>query len=297
MSILLIESVNRYLDARGGGDGLFATPLDGLALLRSVHATLPAHLVYRPSLCLVVQGGKSLLISDKTFAYGAMQALVVSVELPAFGRVAEACESAPFIGINLEFDIGVMREVMEQLDPPPKPSGDTGLGIFVADIDGPLADCMTRLVNLLDTPAAIPILSRSIMREISYWLLTGPHAGEVCKIALPSSHVQRVGNAIRVLRGAFARAVRIEELADVAQMSPSSFHQHFKTVTSMTPLQYQKQLRLLEARRLMTENAANVETAAYQVGYESASQFSREYSRMFGTPPKRDMAALKVTIA
>jgi AraC-like DNA-binding protein len=150
-----------------------------------------------------------------------------------------------------------------------------------------------RLVRLLATPKAIPVLYPSIMREIYYWLLSGPNAGAICKIALPNGHTQRIADAIYVLRENFSRSIRIEELAATARMSPSSFHQHFKTLTSMTPLQYQKQLRLLEARRLMVSDAANVTRAALQVGYESPSQFSREYARMFGTPPKRDAMTMK----
>ena len=131
------------------------------------------------------------------------------------------------------------------------------------------------------------------MREICYWILTGPHGGEVMKMTLANSYAQRVISAIHTLRDRFAEPVRIEELALVAQMSPSAFHRHFKAMTSMTPLQYQKRLRLLEARRLIVTDAANVETAAFQVGYESPSQFSREYSRMYGAPPRRDVSALR----
>jgi AraC-like DNA-binding protein len=289
----LIEAVSNYIDAHGGGDGLFVTPIDGLSFMRSTKTTAPNHMIYRPALCLVIQGSKSVMFGDEVFDYRAMQALVVSVELPAFGRVTGASVDEPYLGITLEFDVGVMREVMEQLDAPPKPSGEAGLGVFVSNFDDSLADCVLRLIRLLRTPDAISVLARSVMREICFWLLTGPHGGEVCKLALPNSHTQRVANAIYVLREHFKRAVRMEELAEAAQMSSSSFHQHFKTLTSMTPLQYQKQLRLLEARRLMTNEAVNVETAAYQVGYVSSSQFSREYSRMFGTPPKRDVAAFK----
>ena len=133
-----------------------------------------------------------------------------------------------------------------------------------------------------------------IMREICYWLLAGPHGGEVAQMTLANSHTQRVISAIHSLRNRFAEPVRIEELASIAQMSPSAFHRQFKALTSVTPLQYQKQLRLMEARRLMVSNAANVETAAFDVGYESPSQFSREYCRMFGAPPKRDSKSITI---
>jgi AraC-like DNA-binding protein len=293
MSSNLKEVVTRYIDANGGGDGVFHTAIDRLVLIRTSREELPNHIIYRPALCIVVQGAKQVTFGDDVFDYSEMQALVVSVELPAFSRITRASRKEPFLGIALEFDIGVMRNVMEELEALPKPNPDVGLGVFVDDLSGPLADCLLRLVQMLSTPKAIPILYPLVMREICFWLLTGPNGGEVCKLALPSSHTRRVAKAIYLLRENFVRPVRIEQLAAAARMSPSSFHQHFKMLTSMTPLQYQKHLRLLEARRLMVTDGTNVTSAAYQVGYESASQFSREYVRLFGVPPKRDATELK----
>ncbi|MDE1174145.1 MAG: AraC family transcriptional regulator [Parvibaculaceae bacterium] len=293
MTSFLKAPVENYIEAHGGGNGPFLTPVEGLTLLKTSGETLPYHKVYKPALCIVVQGAKQITLGENSFDYAQMQMLVVSIELPAFGRVTRASEKEPFLGLTLEFDVGLMREVMEALDAPPRPSEGSGPGIFVDDLAGPLEDCVTRLLRLLETPAAIPILYPAIMRELCYWLLTGPHGGELCKLALPNSHTQRITDAIYVLRENFTRPIRIEELAAAARMSMSSFHQHFKALTAMTPLQYQKQLRLLEARRLMISDAANVASAAYQVGYESASQFSREYARMFGVPPKRDSMELR----
>jgi transcriptional regulator GlxA family with amidase domain len=167
--------------------------------------------------------------------------------------------------------------------------------VFVADFQGPLADCALRLVRLLDTPKAIPTLYPVIMRETCYWLLTGPHGGDVARLTLTNSPSQRVISAMHSLRSRFREAVRIEELAAIAQMSTSALHLQFKALTSLTPLPYQKQLRLLEARRLMISSAVNVE-ACFEVGYESPSQFSREYSRMFGAPPKRDAKQMQTVL-
>ena len=295
MSSALVESVKRYTDNQAGGNP-YATPIEGVMLLRSDREKLPSHLIMKPALCVVVQGAKWTTFGDKRYDYRAGQALVVSVESPAFGRVVEASPTKPFLGVVIEFDLAVMRDVMESLPAPPRLEGHIGHGIFVTDFDGPLADCVLRIVRLLDTPDAIPMLAPMIMREICYWLLTGPHGNEVAKIALANSHVQRVIGAIHALRDRFAQAVRIEELAAVAQMSPSAFHRQFKALTSMTPLQYQKHLRLLEARHLMVTGAANAEAAAYRVGYESPSQFSREYTRMFGVPPKRDAKQMQTAI-
>jgi AraC-like DNA-binding protein len=289
----LVESVRRYTEAQSGASP-FVTAISGLTLLRSDHVKRTNHLLYRPALCIVAQGAKWTTFGDRRFEYRAGQALVVTVEIPAFGTVAEASPTEPYLGVIIEFDLGLMREVMEHLDaPPPGASGDVGRGVFVTDFDGPLADCALRMVRLLETPQAIPILYPGIMREICYWLLTGPHGGEIMTMTTAKSHTRDVITAIHSLRDRFAEPIRIEDLASAAQMSSSAFHRQFKSITSMTPLQYQKQLRLLEARRLMVADEANVETAAFQVGYESPSQFSREYSRMFGMPPRRDAASLR----
>lgn len=292
----LVEAVRRYTDAQAG-DGPFDTAIGGLTILRSDHEKRPDIVIFKPAICLVVQGAKWAIFGDRQLDYKAGQALIVSVETPAFGRVAEASPSEPYLGLIMEFDLDIMREVMEGLDAPPGRDGEARRGVFVAEFDGPLEDCILRTMRLLDTPKAIPLLYPSIMREICYWLLTGPHGAEIARIGLANTHAQRIINAIHALRDRFAEPVRIEELAEIAQMSPSAFHRQFRALTAMTPLQYQKQLRLLEARRLMVADAANAETAAFQVGYESASQFSREYSRMFGAPPRRDIAGLRVIAA
>ncbi len=242
---------------------------------------------------MIVQGVKWAIFGDKRFDYGAGQALVVSVEMPAFGAVTEATPTEPYLGVIIEFDLGIMREVVESLDPLPEVSNEVGRGVFVTNFDGPLADCALRMVRLLETPSAIPILYPAIMREICYWLLSGPHGGEVLQMTAAKSHTHDVISAIHSLRERFSEPVRVEELASAAHLSPSAFHRQFKSITSLSPLQYQKQLRLLEARRLMVTEEANVETAASRVGYESHSQFSREYSRMFGMPPRRDATLLR----
>jgi len=293
----LQAAVAAYIAAHGDTDGVHLTQIDRLVLMRSRRESLPHHVLYRPTLCVVVQGAKQVMLGDGVFHYGEMQALVINVELPLLGGVTRASADEPFLGIVLDFDVGLMREIMDQLDMPVRPNAATGPCLFVQDVDDRLADCMLRLMRVLETPQAIPILSPSIMREIYYWLLTGPHGGEICKLALPSSHTQRIANAIHAMRGDFGRPIRVEQLAATANMSPTSFHQHFKALTAMTPLQFQKHLRLLEARRLMLADAANATDAAYQVGYESASQFSREYARMFGAPPRRDVVQLRAVPA
>ncbi|MEZ2417501.1 AraC family transcriptional regulator N-terminal domain-containing protein [Luteibacter sp. RCC_6_2] len=288
----LVEALLRYTE-RHPGESPFMTAIEGMAIMRSDHPKPPAHMLSRPAMCIVAQGAKWGMFGGNRLEYRAGQALVIGVETPSIGRVVEASPGEPCLVLAFELDLAIVRSVAEGLDAPPKASGEPGRGVFVTDFQGPLADCALRLVRLLDTPQAIPTLYPIIMREICYWLLTGPHGGEVARMTLANGPSQRVINAMHTLRTRFTEAIRVEELAAIAQLSPSAFHRQFKALTSMTPLQYQKQLRLLEARRLMISTAFNVETACFQVGYESPSQFSREYARMFGVPPKRDAKQMR----
>ncbi|WP_343315710.1 AraC family transcriptional regulator [Brucella sp. BE17] len=288
MSSSLLATINAYADQQGGGQGLFPTPLADVNVVRSWQTMMPMRQIYRPSLCVVVQGAKEIFFGEERLEYRAMECLLVSVEVPASGRIIEASTDAPYVGVMIELDVTVLRAVVEQLEEPPVPPSGPGPCMFVSPVDEPLADCVLRLIRMFGTPKAIPVLYPSVMREIYFWLLSSPHGGELYKLALPESNIERVVKAISLMQANFAKTLRVEQLAETARMSPSSFHQHFKALTSMTPLQFQKQLRLLEARRLMVADSANVTKAAHQVGYESASQFSREYCRMFGVAPKRD---------
>lgn len=288
----LLTAVSTYIEAGGGGEGLFPTPVDSVHILRSFHERMPMRQIYRPSLCLIVQGAKEIMFGEDRLQYGPMECLVVSMEIPASGRIVSASRQEPYIGVTIDFDVAMIAEVMEQMDTAPEVPAGAAPCLFVAKLDAPLADCILRLLRMFERPGSIPVLYPSLMREICYWLLSSEHGGELRRLALPETQTERVARAVYHLRTNFSRTLRIEELAETARMSPTSFHQHFKAMTSMTPLQYQKQLRLLEARRVMVTDAVNVADAAYQVGYESASQFSREYSRMFGIAPKQDVMNL-----
>ncbi len=285
----LFGAVSAYIEAQGGGQGVFPTPIDSFNIVRSFKERMRMRQVYKPSICVVLQGAKEIIVGEDTLRYGAMECLAVGMTLPATGHIVEASPDAPYTGLTLELDVAMIRDVLEQLEVPPAPPVTSGPCLFVRQVDEPLAECVLRLLRMCETPKAVPILFPSVMREICYWLLSGPNGGELCKLAEPESNAARVAKALHLMHEDIARTLRLEELADVARMSLSSFHQHFKAMTAMTPLQFQKQLRLLEARRLMVMEDANVAEAAYQVGYESASQFSREYSRMFGVAPKRDV--------
>ena len=287
----LAHAIDRHLEDRPDG-GSYATAIEGLTFIRARRERLPTHFVQAPSLCLVVRGSKWTSFGDRRFDYRAGEALVVSLAMPGFSQVGQDPDDDSYLSVILELDAAIMGQVLEELSAPPAASGSDRHGAFVAQASPPLADCVLRAVRLLDRPEAIPTLYPGIMREVCYWLLTGPNGGEIARMTLGEGGIQHVVRAVHALRSRFAERLRIEELADLARLSPSAFHRRFKALTAMTPLQYQKRLRLIEARRLMVSDAAGAEEAAYRVGYESASQFSREYARMFGASPKRDVKAL-----
>jgi AraC-like DNA-binding protein len=286
----LVDALVRYTD-RQPGESPYTTAIDRMVIMRSNQPKPPSHLIFRPSMCIVAQGAKWAMFGDRQLEYRAGQALVIGVDTPSIGRVVEASPDEPCLVMAFELDLAIMRSVSDALETSPRAGGEPGRGVLVTDFQGPLADCALRLVRLLDTPKAIPALYPIVMREICYWLLTGPHGGDIARMTLASSPARPLMDALHSLRDRFRESVRIQDLAAIARMSPSAFHRQFKALTAMTPLQYQKQLRLLEARRLMVSQGVKVETACFEVGYESPSQFSRDYSRMFAAPPKRDARA------
>ncbi|OBV41526.1 AraC family transcriptional regulator [Janthinobacterium psychrotolerans] len=289
----LATAIDAYTRGRHSADGFYATELAPLRLMRVAGQTLPQYALYTPTLCLTVQGAKQAMLGDALFNYGAMEFLIVSVDLPILGRITQASGEVPFLALILSLDIKLLQEVVAQLDADTSASaaGHASHGVFVGQLEAPAADCLLRLMQLLDDPRGLAMLAPSIVRELYYWLLSSKQGDALRQLAAPDSHTLRIAEAINLMQAEFAAPIGIERLASRAGMSASSFHAHFKSITSVTPLQYQKQLRLLQARRLLVTRAANVSQAAYQVGYESASQFSREYARMFGTPPSRETVA------
>ena len=300
MTNRLAEAVERYADAHDGdgtNDGTFETAIDGLVLLRATEGEHPRHLLHKPTLCVVVQGAKETTVGGTTHEYRAGQALVVTVDVPAVSVITDARPEAPYLSVIVGLDPGAVADMLGGLGAPPASGGARRPGVFVLTVDDALADCVLRAVRLLDTPDAIPLLFPALEREVCYRLLTGPHGAEVAALAVADERTRAVSRALHALRDRFAEPVRVDELAEIARLSPSAFHRRFKAMTSMTPLQYQKRLRLLEARRLMLADAVTAEVAAHEVGYESASQFSREYARAFGAPPRRDVRAIREAAA
>ncbi len=283
--------VNRHTD--GKGNGFHQTSIAPLGFGRESLTGAMLHGVSTPMLAIVVQGKKGAALGEEIYRYGEAQYLVVSIDQPISGFVIEATPDRPFLGFKLDLDLRELCEIIAAHTNIIAGKKETSVrGFFISTADLSLLDCALRLTQLLDTPQDIPILAPMMIREIYYRLLIGEQSEAVRQIALSDSNMQRIATVIQSIKVDFTKPMRVAELAEQASMSPSSFHHHFKQVTSMSPLQYQKQLRLLEARRLMLAENYNAVTAADRVGYESPSQFSREYARLFGAPPIQDIERL-----
>src|SRR5271155_4477776 len=276
-------------------DGTHQSALPSLALTRGSVPTMCLPTVYQPCLAIVVQGRKRALLNDEVFHYDALNYLVVSVTLPAMGQVLDASPERPYLALRLNLDVEeIVRLVLELGDCGP-PLATANRGLFVARLDEPLLDAVLRMVKLLDAPDDIAVLAPVVQREIYYRMLRGELGSRLVDLAQGEGGNHRIVRAIEWLKQHYAAPLRIEELADAVHMSPSALHHRFKAVTAMSPLQYQKHLRLHEARRLMFANGIECATAGHRVGYESASQFSREYRRLFGAPPRAEIARLRET--
>ncbi len=276
-------------------DGTHPTAVASLQLFRSSVRLAPVYGLYEPSLCLIAQGSKRVMLGEEAYGYDPSRYLLVSADLPVVAHVNEAAPQSPYLSLSLGINPEQIASLIAETDLPTA-SGRlaSGRGISVGCIDPPLLDAVTRLVRLLETPRHIAVLAPLVVREILYLMLVGQAGASLRRMALAGGERQEISTALQWLKAHFAEPLRIENLARQAHMSPSVFHHHFKAVTAMTPLQYQKRLRLQEARRLMLGEAVDSGTAGLRVGYESPSQFSREYRRLFGESPRRDMARLRV---
>jgi AraC-like DNA-binding protein len=269
-------------------DGVCDTAVPGLLLGRQPTPTDPIALVVDPSLCIVAQGAKEVLLAGEVYRYDPAHSLLVSIDLPISVRVVGASPARPCLAVRVSLDLSVVGELLAECPDGP-PRGPLARGLDVSPVEPQLLDAVARLVALLDSPHTIGPLAPLVLREITYRVLIGPQGARLRQIAAAGPPGHQIARAIRWLRDHFTAPLRGESLARQAQMSLSGFHQHFKAVTGLSPLQYQKRLRLQEARRLMMGEGLDAASAAFRVGYESPSQFSREYRRMFGTPPRQDV--------
>lgn len=283
------ESIARWTDK----PDRVTTAMRGLFLFRRDAPTEPISAMYEPSICLMAQGAKRVLLGNDTYVYDAHHFLITSVDLPAFVQIIKASREKPCLGLMLQLNQLEMSQLMVDSNLPPPRAQQSSRGMATGEVTLPLLTAFQRLIDLLAEPDDIPILAPIFQREIIYRLLVSDQGARLRQMASAGSQSNQIAGAIDWLKGNFSRPLRIDSLATQVNMSTSTFHHHFRSLTAMSPLQYQKSLRLNEARRLMLTERLDAAAAAFQVGYESPSQFSREYSRLFGKPPLRDITILR----
>jgi len=287
-----IKELAELIERNVAVDGTHDTSISGLRFVRTTQISEPVYSVYEPSLCVVAQGSKLVMLGEESYQYDSASYLTASVHLPITGQIIKASPKNPYLCVNLQLDMNQIFEVVQSSSQ--VISNDSpGRGLVISLINDSLLEAVLRLTKLLETPQDIPILADGIKREIIYRILQNDRNDSLKHFALVGSQAQRIAKVIGVLNREFAQPLMVNELAKEARMSSSSFYSHFKEVTGMSPIQFQKQLRLQEARRLLlTENLEAAE-AAFQVGYESPSHFSREYRRKFGLSPMKDIRRLR----
>lgn len=289
LAVALKRAVRAYGDRHSNADGLALPPVPGLRMMRTYAPGAPMRSMYRPLVCLVLQGAKQMTVGrhdQRLFKAG--QSVIVGVDAPVIGQIVEASRDEPYLAVAVELDMTVMQSVAIEIGAS-EASSSSEATLFVESLDDTILNCAVRLMRLIDHPEAIPVVRPAVLRELHYWLLTSTHGPSLRRLCLPDSHFERIARAINLLRADFRKPVAVEKLAQVAGLSLTAFRRHFRAMTSVSPNQFQKQLRLAEARRLMMTDGYNASRAAFEVGYASVSQFSREYTRHFGSSPREDV--------
>ncbi|WP_417844458.1 AraC family transcriptional regulator N-terminal domain-containing protein [Thalassospira sp.] len=285
MTHQLMEHVQSFLASLPEKTGIAQTPIPGLT---AICATKPGGLDYaisRPLVCFVLQGEKQVAMGTSNLTLTAGDTLLITADVPTASQITVASPNAPYMSLVLDLDLAIVAELAVQMD---VPADTNDIAARCARTEADVADAALRLVRLCNNPQSVKLLYSQLVRELHYWLLTSAHGAAIRQLGWPDSHSQRIARAIEFLQAKFDRTVPVDDLAAVAGMSPSSFYHHFRAVTSLSPLQFQKQLRLIEARRRFMSETITTSSVAYAVGYESVSQFTREYRRMFGLPPGKD---------
>ena len=294
MTDQLLDHACRYADAHVDRNGVAATPVEGLVILRETAPTMLQYAVSKPMVALVLQGGKRVTMGSRSFDFGAGESLLITTDVPTVSQITKASRALPYYSLVLELDPAIIADLVGQIGPAPFEADHP---VRVDPTEAEIADAALRLLRLFDRPGTLAVLGQQLSRELHYWLLSGRHGGAIRALGVTDSHAQRIARAVALLRTHYAEPVRIEALAEAAGMSLSAFHVHFRGITSLTPLQFQKQLRLIEARRRMLAHGEAIGDAAYGVGYESVPQFTREYGRMFGQPPARDIRQARAQLS
>lgn len=280
----LINIIDKWI----AGQMRFDTPIKGLSFHRADQPTAPVSYLFAPHFCLIAQGEKHIILDTENYLYDPNSYVVSSVDLPLVSKIIKASTSEPYLGLTLELDLGDISKIITDIPLPDSARKADHRGIGVCKLSTELASAIERLVMLLETPKDIPVLAPVIKREIYYRLLTEGQGWRLCQILSIGSQTNKISKAIDWIKTNFNQPFYTEQLASSVGMSPSSFHRHFKILTAMSPLQYQKKIRLNEAKRLMLVEKMDAGTAAFHVGYDSPTQFNREYKRMFGAPPAAD---------
>ncbi|WP_196605381.1 AraC family transcriptional regulator [Pectinatus haikarae] len=291
------QELARLIKYFSGSDGDHETKISSLHLICDSNIAVPICHIQKPSLCIVAQGEKIVMLGSESYRYGISDYLAVSVGVPITGRVIMASRECPYLAIRLDLDPNLILDIIKGSDLLPNKIKRSGRSLFLRKMPFSLLDAVVRLVQLLDSPKDISILAPLIIREILYRILCDEQEDALKLIALADSNFSRIAAVTEYIKNNYDKNLRIDDMAVIANMSSASLHRHFKDVTAMTPLQYQKQIRLQEARRLLLSESSEAATVAYQVGYDSPSQFSREYLRMFGLPPIGDIKRLRLNLA
>jgi len=285
----LIDIIDRYSKS----DGIHATAVNGLYCYKMSELNIRLPVIYRPSIYVVMQGNKQVLLGNDIFQYRQGEYLAVAVDLPLIGEVTKASKQKPYLCVQIDIDTQLMTELAMKFDANTQKQYEASKGIFVGNTDSKLMDAITRLMRLLDSPEDIPYLSTILLQEIYYRLLNSSHGGSIIQTYLRDNNMQRIAEVIAAMKRDMATPMCIDTLAKSANMSTSNFYSQFKKVTGFSPLQYLKRIRLTEARQIMYLDNKDASSTSYMVGYESPSQFNREYARLFGAPPQRDIKKLK----
>ncbi|EOI6604022.1 AraC family transcriptional regulator N-terminal domain-containing protein [Vibrio parahaemolyticus] len=287
------QKLAKLIERWTGNANQYDTPISGLRFSRWTTPTPPTSYTHNPSICLIAQGRKRVLLGEESFIYDANHFLISSVDLPIIANIIEASEEQPYLGLIMELDLTEISQLIVDSELAFTQSKEAQKGIAVGELSESLLDAFVRLAELLDEGQNIKILAPIIKREIFYRLLMSEQGTRLHQIVTAGSHSHQIAKAIDWLKNNFVKPLSVGDLASYTGMSKSSFYTHFRSMTSMTPLQFQKKLRLSEARRLMLTENLDAMAATFKVGYESPSQFSREYSRLFGAPPSKDIKSLR----
>ncbi|MFH4738229.1 AraC family transcriptional regulator [Vibrio diabolicus] len=292
-----IEKLAKHIEKWANGANQYDTEIPGLRFSRWATPTPPTSYTHNPSICLIAQGRKRVLLGEDSFVYDANHFLISSVDLPIIANIIEASEDKPYLGVIMELDLTEISQLIVDSELTFNQSKEAQKGIAVGELSEPLLDAFLRLIELLDEGQSIKILAPIIKREIFYRLLITEQGARLNQIVTAGSHSHQIAKAIDWLKNNFVKPLSVSELAAYSGMSKSAFYTHFRSMTSMTPLQFQKKLRLSEARRLMLTENLDAMATTFKVGYESPSQFSREYSRLFGAPPSKDIKSLRESMS